>query len=146
MSCHCLLCSPLHAFCATSHCCSRCLPCRALNLIGSDTLWGRNWGCAPNRDFPLLHFEVDQCIVQASARAAPCCPTLALPLQWPSPPSSLSSDLYLPASGCSCATIRPWSMPLNTGWQGWRRGRKESTRCRYVSFALSVSEAQLLKG
>jgi predicted N-acyltransferase len=28
----------------------------ALNLVGSDTLFGRNWGC--NGDFPFLHFEV----------------------------------------------------------------------------------------
>jgi len=27
----------------------------ALNLIGSDTLYGRNWGCSG--DFPFLHFE-----------------------------------------------------------------------------------------
>jgi hypothetical protein len=27
----------------------------ALNLIGSDTLFGRNWGC--HGDFPFLHFE-----------------------------------------------------------------------------------------
>jgi predicted N-acyltransferase len=27
----------------------------ALNLLGSDTLYGRNWGCAG--DFPFLHFE-----------------------------------------------------------------------------------------
>ncbi len=28
----------------------------ALNLLGSDTLFGRNWGCLG--DFPFLHFEV----------------------------------------------------------------------------------------
>jgi predicted N-acyltransferase len=28
----------------------------ALNLLGSDTLFGRNWGC--NGDYPFLHFEV----------------------------------------------------------------------------------------
>ena len=28
----------------------------ALNLRGSDTLFGRNWGC--NGDYPFLHFEV----------------------------------------------------------------------------------------
>ncbi len=28
----------------------------ALNLVGSDTLYGRNWGC--NGDYPFLHFEV----------------------------------------------------------------------------------------
>jgi uncharacterized protein len=28
----------------------------ALNLVGSDTLFGRNWGCIG--DFPFLHFEV----------------------------------------------------------------------------------------
>jgi uncharacterized protein len=28
----------------------------ALNLVGSDTLFGRNWGCVG--DFPFLHFEV----------------------------------------------------------------------------------------
>ena len=28
----------------------------ALNLLGSDTLFGRNWGCIG--DFPFLHFEV----------------------------------------------------------------------------------------
>jgi uncharacterized protein len=28
----------------------------ALNLLGSDTLYGRNWGC--NGDHPFLHFEV----------------------------------------------------------------------------------------
>ncbi len=28
----------------------------ALNLLGSDTLFGRNWGCSG--DFPFLHFEV----------------------------------------------------------------------------------------
>ncbi|HEV8015828.1 MAG TPA: GNAT family N-acetyltransferase [Stellaceae bacterium] len=28
----------------------------ALNLLGSDTLYGRNWGC--NGDYPFLHFEV----------------------------------------------------------------------------------------
>ena len=27
----------------------------ALNLMGKDTLYGRNWGCAG--DFPFLHFE-----------------------------------------------------------------------------------------
>ena len=33
----------------------------ALNLIGKDTLFGRNWGCT--RDVPFLHFEV--CYYQA---------------------------------------------------------------------------------
>ncbi len=28
----------------------------ALNLMGADTLYGRNWGCA--REFPFLHFEL----------------------------------------------------------------------------------------
>ncbi len=28
----------------------------ALNLLGKDTLFGRNWGCIG--DFPFLHFEV----------------------------------------------------------------------------------------
>jgi predicted N-acyltransferase len=28
----------------------------ALNLVGADTLYGRNWGC--DRDFPFLHFEL----------------------------------------------------------------------------------------
>jgi uncharacterized protein len=28
----------------------------ALNLLGSDTLFGRNWGCSG--DYPFLHFEV----------------------------------------------------------------------------------------
>ena len=28
----------------------------ALNLLGSDTLYGRNWGC--NGDYPFLHFEL----------------------------------------------------------------------------------------
>jgi hypothetical protein len=28
----------------------------ALNLMGSDTLYGRNWGCS--QDFPFLHFEL----------------------------------------------------------------------------------------
>jgi predicted N-acyltransferase len=28
----------------------------ALNLAGSDTLYGRNWGCIG--DFPFLHFEL----------------------------------------------------------------------------------------
>jgi uncharacterized protein len=28
----------------------------ALNLVGTDTLFGRNWGCIG--DFPFLHFEV----------------------------------------------------------------------------------------
>ncbi len=28
----------------------------ALNLVGRDTLYGRNWGC--NGDYPFLHFEV----------------------------------------------------------------------------------------
>jgi predicted N-acyltransferase len=34
----------------------------ALNLLGSDTLYGRNWGCAAG-DFPFLHFEC--CYYQA---------------------------------------------------------------------------------
>ena len=33
----------------------------ALNLIGADTLYGRNWGCLG--DYPFLHFEV--CYYQA---------------------------------------------------------------------------------
>jgi hypothetical protein len=33
----------------------------ALNLIGADTLYGRNWGC--HGDFPFLHFEA--CYYQA---------------------------------------------------------------------------------
>ena len=28
----------------------------ALNLMGADTLYGRNWGC--DRDYPFLHFEL----------------------------------------------------------------------------------------
>ncbi|MBI3453749.1 MAG: GNAT family N-acetyltransferase, partial [Rhodospirillales bacterium] len=28
----------------------------ALNLVGADTLYGRNWGC--HGDFPFLHFEM----------------------------------------------------------------------------------------
>jgi predicted N-acyltransferase len=28
----------------------------ALNLMGADTLYGRNWGC--RGDFPFLHFEL----------------------------------------------------------------------------------------
>ena len=34
----------------------------ALNLIGADTLYGRNWGC-DGRDYPFLHFEA--CYYQA---------------------------------------------------------------------------------
>ncbi|MGK9237130.1 GNAT family N-acetyltransferase [Inquilinus limosus] len=34
----------------------------ALNLIGSDTIYGRNWGC-DGRDYPFLHFEA--CYYQA---------------------------------------------------------------------------------
>lgn len=33
----------------------------ALNFVGNDTLYGRNWGC--NRDVPFLHFEL--CYYQA---------------------------------------------------------------------------------
>jgi predicted N-acyltransferase len=29
----------------------------ALNLIGGDTLYGRNWGCDARRHYPNLHFE-----------------------------------------------------------------------------------------
>lgn len=29
----------------------------ALNLIGGDTLYGRNWGCSPSVYYPNLHFE-----------------------------------------------------------------------------------------
>ena len=29
----------------------------ALNLVGGDALYGRNWGCQPNTHFPFLHFE-----------------------------------------------------------------------------------------
>ncbi|BBN04168.1 uncharacterized protein MPTK1_3g02300 [Marchantia polymorpha subsp. ruderalis] len=35
----------------------------ALNLIGGDTLYGRNWGCAPRVYYPSLHFEA--CYYQA---------------------------------------------------------------------------------
>lgn len=35
----------------------------ALNLIGGDTLFGRNWGCQPGKEFPYLHFEA--CYYQA---------------------------------------------------------------------------------
>ncbi|CAM6083857.1 unnamed protein product [Calypogeia fissa] len=35
----------------------------ALNLIGGDTLFGRNWGCAANTYYPSLHFEA--CYYQA---------------------------------------------------------------------------------
>ena len=44
----------------------------ALNLMGSDTLYGRNWGC--DRDYPFLHFElcyyraIDFAIAQGLAR------------------------------------------------------------------------------
>ncbi len=44
----------------------------ALNLMGADTLYGRNWGCAA--DFPFLHFElcyyraIDFAIAQGLAR------------------------------------------------------------------------------
>ena len=29
----------------------------ALNLVGGDALYGRNWGCQANTHFPFLHFE-----------------------------------------------------------------------------------------
>lgn len=29
----------------------------ALNLIGSDTIYGRLWGCDPRVYYPSLHFE-----------------------------------------------------------------------------------------
>lgn len=35
----------------------------ALNLVGSDTLFGRNWGCAADLNVKNLHFEV--CYYQA---------------------------------------------------------------------------------
>ncbi|XP_002965170.2 uncharacterized protein LOC9659961 [Selaginella moellendorffii] len=35
----------------------------ALNLIGDDTLYGRNWGSLPNVFYPMLHFEA--CYYQA---------------------------------------------------------------------------------
>eukprot|EP00850_Spirogloea_muscicola_P013776 SM000095S24990 [mRNA] locus=s95:332224:335843:+ [translate_table: standard] len=35
----------------------------ALNLIGGDTLFGRNWGCLPRSYYPNLHFEA--CYYQA---------------------------------------------------------------------------------
>ena len=44
----------------------------ALNLMGADTLYGRNWGC--DRDYPFLHFElcyyraIDFAIAQGLAR------------------------------------------------------------------------------
>jgi len=37
------------------------LVCGALNLLGGDTLFGRNWGSVV--DYPMLHFEV--CYYQA---------------------------------------------------------------------------------
>ena len=37
------------------------LVCGALNLLGGDTLFGRNWGTVVN--YPMLHFEV--CYYQA---------------------------------------------------------------------------------
>lgn len=36
----------------------------ALNLVGGDALYGRNWGCLPGTDFPFLHFEA--CYYQVS--------------------------------------------------------------------------------
>ena len=41
--------------------CPHCLMVRALNLIGGDCLFGRNWGCVEN--IPFLHFEL--CYYQA---------------------------------------------------------------------------------
>ncbi len=34
----------------------------ALNLIGSDALFGRNWGSIYGDRMPFLHFEVRLCI------------------------------------------------------------------------------------
>lgn len=35
----------------------------ALNMIGSHSLYGRNWGCRPDREYKHLHFEL--CYYQA---------------------------------------------------------------------------------
>ena len=40
----------------------------ALNLVGSDALFGRNWGCRSER--PFLHMEL--CYYQARARLRGC--------------------------------------------------------------------------
>lgn len=45
----------------------------ALNLVGGDALYGRNWGCLPGTDFPFLHFEACYYQVQAAAPCAPLC-------------------------------------------------------------------------
>jgi Peptidogalycan biosysnthesis/recognition len=44
----------------------------ALNLIGSKTLFGRNWGCAPGRQFKMLHFELCYYQVQAGGLGFVC--------------------------------------------------------------------------
>ncbi|MEW5306847.1 MAG: hypothetical protein WDW36_009285 [Sanguina aurantia] len=42
----------------------------ALNLVGSHAIYGRNWGCAPGREFKNLHFEL--CYYQAIEEAIVC--------------------------------------------------------------------------
>jgi predicted N-acyltransferase len=40
----------------------------ALNLIGSEAVFGRNWGCRPGSFYPLLHYEL--CFYQAIEEGA----------------------------------------------------------------------------
>lgn len=39
----------------------------ALNLIGSHCIYGRNWGCRPDKEYKYLHFEL--CYYQVTVRA-----------------------------------------------------------------------------
>lgn len=49
----------------------------ALNLIGSDALYGRNWGCAygttiKNLHFELCYYQVCECISQQIEAVSSC--------------------------------------------------------------------------
>lgn len=92
----------------------------ALNLIGSDALYGRNWGSIYGDKVPFLHFEVSlQQRSLATHRRA----------HWPGCSSLATAGPPIPARPlprCSSATTRHWSLRLNGACAAWRRGRRVS--------------------
>lgn len=108
----------------------------ALNLIGSDALYGRNWGSIYGDRVPFLHFEVRGLEQGARARGASAPGPRGGGDRLPFPPAHAPC---LPSWCRSSATTKPSSSRLNGACAAWRRGRRVSAAPRAAGWAASAS-------
>ena len=118
----------------------------ALNLIGSDTLYGRNWGCLG--DFPFLHFEacyyraIDFAIahglkrVEAGAQGQHKIQRGYLPCPPTAPTGSATRVFGAPSRNSWTASAAPSS----TRWKRSKRRCRRSSARRRGEFNLCTSE------